>query len=55
MGSLKILIDAMRDIGLIYRDSPKWLKVDKPIQKLDHKNPRVEIAIEELNGGPSCS
>ena len=55
MGSLKILIDAMRDVGLIYRDSPKWLKVDKPIQKLDHKNPRVEITIEELSGGPSCS
>ena len=48
MGSLKIIIDAMRDVGLVYRDSPKWLEVKKPIQKLDHKSPRVEIEIEEL-------
>lgn len=47
MGSLKILIDAMRDVGLIYRDSPKWLEVVKPIQRLDHDNPRVEIRLEE--------
>jgi hypothetical protein len=46
-GSLKILIDAMRDIGLIYRDSPKWLEVKKPIQMIDRENPRVEIELEE--------
>ena len=48
MGSLKIIIDAMRDIGLIYRDSPKWLTVEKPIQGIDRKYPRVEIQLEEL-------
>lgn len=48
MGSLKIIIDAMRDIGLIYRDSPKWLKIEKPIQMIDRVNPRVEIELEEL-------
>lgn len=48
MGSLKIIIDAMRDVGLIFRDSPKWLRVEKPVQKLDHDHPRVEIEVEEL-------
>ncbi|MCJ7828405.1 MAG: hypothetical protein MUP81_01530 [Dehalococcoidia bacterium] len=48
MGSLKIIIDAMRDVGLIYRDSPKWLEVNKPIQMIDRKDPRVEIELEEL-------
>lgn len=47
VGSLKIIIDAMRDIKMIYRDSPKWLTVNKPIQRLDHINPRVEIELEE--------
>jgi Holliday junction resolvase RusA-like endonuclease len=48
MGSLKIMIDAMRDIGLIYRDSPKWLEVKKPVQMIDHEDPRVEIQLEEI-------
>jgi Holliday junction resolvase RusA-like endonuclease len=48
MGSLKIMIDAMRDIGLIYRDSPKWLEVKKPVQMIDHEDPRVVIQLEEM-------
>jgi hypothetical protein len=34
-------------MGFIYQDSPKWLDLDIR-QALDHKNPRVEIELEEL-------
>jgi hypothetical protein len=45
-GGAKILIDAMRDLGLIFRDSKKWiiLEID---DRLDRLNPRTEIEIEE--------
>jgi len=46
-GGAKILIDAMRDLGLIFRDSKKWiiLEID---DRLDRLNPRTEIEIEEI-------
>ena len=45
-GGAKILIDAMRDLGLIFRDSKRWiiLEID---DRLDRLNPRTEIEIEE--------
>lgn len=45
--SCKLLIDALRKLGLIYNDSPRWLDLDIQ-QDLDHDNPRVEIDITEL-------
>jgi Holliday junction resolvase RusA-like endonuclease len=46
-GSMKPVIDSLRSLGLIYRDSPKWLK--KTItQEVDRKNPRVEVSISEI-------
>ena len=46
-GACKPILDAMREAGYIYRDSPKWLELEIK-QALDHKNPRVEIEVEEL-------
>ena len=45
-GSMKPVIDSLKSLGLIYRDSPKWLT--KTItQKVDRKNPRVVVEIQE--------
>ena len=46
-GGCKVLLDAMRDIGLIRNDSPKWLElvVEQKIEKCDC---RTEILIEDL-------
>jgi uncharacterized protein YjiS (DUF1127 family) len=43
----KILLDAMRDIGLIRNDSPKWLElvVNQCIEKCDC---RTEIEVEDM-------
>ena len=43
----KILLDAMRDIGLIRNDSPRWLElvVNQAIEKRDC---RTEIKIEDM-------
>lgn len=46
-GGCKILIDAMCDVGLIFRDSPKWWKPEFK-QNLDRMNPRTEIEIERM-------
>lgn len=46
-GGAKILIDALRDVGLIFRDSPKWVDVNV-YQKIDGKNRRTEIRIAEI-------
>jgi Holliday junction resolvase RusA-like endonuclease len=49
-GSMKPVVDALRSLGLIYRDSPKWLR--KTItQKIDRANPRVEITIQQVKEG----
>lgn len=45
VGGCKILIDAMRDAGLLKNDSPRWLDLDKPIQHLAKENPRTTITI----------
>ena len=44
-GGVKVLIDAMRDVGLLYRDSPDWMKLEVE-QELDHANPRTVVVIE---------
>lgn len=46
-GSLKPLVDAMRDIKLLKNDSPRWLELEKPRQVIDRAHPRVEIEYEE--------
>jgi Holliday junction resolvase RusA-like endonuclease len=46
-GACKPVLDALRKTGFIYRDSPDWLDLEIK-QVLDHKNPRVEIEVEEL-------
>ena len=43
----KILLDAMRDIGLIRNDSPKWLELVVE-QKIEKCECRTEIYIEDL-------
>jgi hypothetical protein len=49
-GSMKPVIDSLKSLGLIYRDSPKWLK--KTItQEVDRKNPRVEVSIQAISPG----
>ena len=44
-GAVKPLVDALRELGLIWNDSPKWLDLGVA-QRLDHRNPRVEIEIK---------
>ena len=46
-GACKPVIDCLKEMGFIYRDSPKWLDLDIR-QTIDRKNPRVEIEIEEI-------
>jgi Holliday junction resolvase RusA-like endonuclease len=45
--SCKLVIDALKDLYFIYNDSPAWLDLEIR-QAIDHKNPRVEIELEEL-------
>ena len=47
-GGLKLLIDALKYIGLIFDDSPKWLKLEAQ-QQIDRNFPRTEIFIENEN------
>jgi len=42
----KILLDAMRDIGLIRNDSPRWLLLEV-VQFIERTNCRTEIYIED--------
>ncbi|MBE3130607.1 MAG: hypothetical protein IMZ54_07805 [Acidobacteria bacterium] len=46
-GGCKVLLDAMRDIGLLRNDSPKWMElvVNQKIEKCDC---RTEIEIEDI-------
>lgn len=41
-GQMKPFFDSLRALGLIYQDSPKWLRRDLE-QGIDRDNPRVEI------------
>ena len=41
-GQMKPFFDSLRSLGLIYQDSPKWLRRDID-QGVDRDNPRVEI------------
>jgi len=43
-GACKPIIDSLRDLGLIWNDSKRWLDLDVR-QELDHENPRTEIEI----------
>ena len=47
-GGLKPLLDAMRDLGLLRNDSPKWMDLVKPVQYVSKDNQRTEILIEDL-------
>jgi len=46
-GAAKILLDSLRDLGLIYNDSERWLDLSV-CQELDHKNPRTVIEIKDF-------
>lgn len=47
-GGAKILLDAMKQLGLIVNDSRKWVSdIRHDTSKLDKLNPRVEIIIVE--------
>jgi Holliday junction resolvase RusA-like endonuclease len=46
-GGAKVLVDAIRDIGMIVNDSPKWIDL-KVRQRLDRANQRTEIKIAEI-------
>ena len=43
-GGLKYLRDTLKDVRLIYDDSPRWLKAEYR-QQIDSKNHRVEVEI----------
>ena len=45
-GGCKVLIDAMRDVGLIRNDSPKWLEL-RVEQVVEPKRCRTEIEVED--------
>jgi len=49
-GGLKYLRDTLKDVRLIYDDSPRWLKAEYR-QEIDSKNHRVEIEIFGEFGG----
>jgi Holliday junction resolvase RusA-like endonuclease len=44
--AVKPVVDCLRQLGLIYNDSPRWLDLGV-CQELDHKNPRTEVEIKE--------
>lgn len=46
-GAVKPIIDALKESGFIYNDSPKWIKKEL-YQYIDRANPRIEIEIEEV-------
>ena len=49
-GGLKYLRDTLKDVRLIYDDSPRWLKAEYR-QEIDSKNHRVEVEIFGEFGG----
>lgn len=44
VGGTKLIVDALRKLGIVYRDSPKWLDLGVR-QEIDGKHPRTEIFI----------
>jgi Holliday junction resolvase RusA-like endonuclease len=46
IGGMKLLIDALCDVGLLWDDSPRYLDLTV-IQETDGKNPRTEVSIFE--------
>jgi len=46
-GGLKPLLDALKDIGLIWDDHEKWIDLETR-QSIDGKNPRTEIYVEPI-------
>lgn len=46
VGGTKLIVDALRKLGIVYRDSPKWIDLNVS-QSLDRFNPRTEIFISE--------
>jgi hypothetical protein len=46
-GGIKIILDAMRDVGLLHNDSPKWIALEVE-QFIDGKNLRTEIDFEPI-------
>lgn len=47
-GGLKPLLDAMRDVGLLRNDSPRWLELPPVNQIIEKFDCRTEILVEEL-------
>ena len=50
-GGLKVLIDSLVDMRLIHDDSPKYLEMQEPGQRIDLKNSRTEIYISDVSKG----
>jgi len=46
VGSVKLLLDAIEEAGLIWDDSPEYLSLSV-FQEIDRHNPRTEIVIKE--------
>lgn len=46
-GGVKVIIDAMRDVGLLHNDSPRWIALDVE-QFVDAQNIRTEIDLEPI-------
>jgi Holliday junction resolvase RusA-like endonuclease len=46
-GGVKVILDAMRDVGILRNDSPKWLDLEVE-QFIDGKNLRTEIDFEPI-------
>jgi len=47
VGSVKLLLDAIEEAGLIWDDSPEYLSLSVS-QEIDRENPRTEIIIKEV-------
>jgi len=48
VGSVKLLLDAIEEAGLIWEDSPEYLSLSV-FQEIDKKNPRTEVIIYVLD------
>jgi Holliday junction resolvase RusA-like endonuclease len=44
-GQVKHLFDCLKDNGIIYDDSQKWLSWSPPVIKRDRNNPRTEVVV----------
>lgn len=49
-GGAKIILDAMKEMGMICDDSRKWVvDIQNDTTQIDAKRPRIEIWIEEVD------